>query len=44
MPTTIVSPHFDNRKEAEEYLEEKFAFREKYEYAVIRTEGQTGFY
>lgn len=44
MPTTIVSPHFDTREEAEKYMVDHFPNRKEYEYGVFQTDGQTGFY
>lgn len=44
MPTTIVSPTFDTREEAEKYLEEHYPNRKEYEYDVFKTDGNTGFY
>ena len=44
IPTTIVSPHLDTRKEAEQHMEENYPNRSQYEYGVFQTDGQTGFY
>jgi hypothetical protein len=44
MPTSIVSPRFDTREEAESYKADHFPDRAEYEYGVFQADGQTGFY
>ena len=44
MPTTIVSPHFDTREEAEQYMADNYPNRKQNEYGVFKTDGKTGFY
>jgi hypothetical protein len=44
MPTTIVSPNFDTRKEAEQYMADNYPNSQQYEYGVFQTDGQTGYY
>lgn len=43
MPSSIVSPTFENREGADNYLEENYPDT-GYEYGVFKTDGETGFY
>lgn len=43
MPSSIVSPTFETREEADNYLEENYP-NAGYEYGVFKTDGETGFY
>lgn len=43
-PTTIVSPLFKTREEAEMFMEKQYPHRKEYEYGVFRTDGLKGYY